>query len=101
VSEPSRFEKGIDRTVDGLLRGIAKIPTAVIGVGLGIGFGWLIDVVSTAGPVDFPSDVDGESAQYDRATGVLAEPAPAMQSEAASTPQAQGPVASQAAAHSS
>jgi len=78
-----RAERAVDLVVDGIERGIMKIPARVLGITLGVFFGWVVNIVATAGAVDYMSPLEAEAMYYNGGRSLLPEVAPVDQHAAA------------------
>jgi len=81
--EPGRAERLVDVLVDGLERGITKIPAPVLGIAIGLFLGWVVNILATVGPVETMSPLEAEAMNYNGGRSLLPGPVPVDQQAAA------------------
>ena len=88
--EIGRAERAVDFVVDGIERGIMRLPAPLLGVSIGLFLGWVVNIVATAGPVDYMSPLEAEAMNYNGGQSWLPEVVPVDQhaAAAASSPSA-------------
>lgn len=72
--EPDRAERLVDFLVDGIERGITKIPAPVLGIAIGLFLGWMVNILATVGPVEYMSPLEAEAMNYNGGRSLLPEP---------------------------
>jgi hypothetical protein len=95
--EIGAFERAVDIAIDGLERGIMKIPAPALGVGIGLFLGWVVNIVATVGPVDYLSPLEAEAMNYNGGRDLL--PDSTLPADRRATAAAASGAASTAPAH--